>query len=102
MPRPLSDMLEEVSRSHFPYPPATPEDDDRWGPASVYALCYVQDGDYVVVDAGHPENGRYPLIDGWHEAWPDPKQCSQIASCFAEFLEGALRSKGRQFWLKRS
>ncbi|OJT18206.1 SMI1/KNR4 family protein [Archangium sp. Cb G35] len=158
MAMPMSDLLEDVSREHFPYPPATPEeieeferrvgwqldpdlrafylhcngaelfkqrpgcpyrilplseiirarvaiydeDDDQWGPASVYALCYVQDGDYVVVDVGHQENGRYPLVDGWHEAWPDPKQCGQIASSFSEFLEKALRSKGRQFWLKRA
>jgi hypothetical protein len=153
----MSRLLEEVSRDHFPYPPATPEeieqferrvgwrldpdlrafylhcngaelfkqrpgcpyrilplseiirarvaiydeDDDQWGPASVYALCYVQDGDYVVVDVRRQENGRYPLVDGWHEAWPDPKQCGQIASSFSEFLEEALRSKGRQFWLAR-
>ncbi len=68
------------------------EDDERWGPASVYALCYVQDGDYVVVDIGRQE--------GWHEAWPDPKQCGQIAGSFSEFLEQALRSNGRKFWLK--
>jgi hypothetical protein len=152
----MSRLLEEVSRHHFPYPPATSqeiaefeqrmgwcldvdlrafflhcngaelfkqrpgcpyrilplsemvrarvaiygEDDDRWGPASQYAVCYVQDGDYVVVDVGRPKNGLYPLIDGWHEAWPDPKQCALIASSFSEFLEAALQSKGRQFWLK--
>ena len=154
----MSRLLEEVSRHHFPSPPATPEqieaferkagwrldpelrafyahcdgaeliqqrpgcpyrilplseivrarvalfdeDDDSWGPASVHALCYVQDGDYVLVDVGGEENGRYPLVDGWHEAWPDPKQCGRIASSFAEFLEAALRSQGRPFWLKRA
>jgi len=158
MATPMSRLLEEVSRAHFPYPPATPEeieeferrvgwrldpelrafylhcngselfkqrpgcpyrllplseiirarvaiydeDDDQWGPASVYALCYVQDGDYVVVDVDRQENGRYPLVDGWHEAWPDPKQCGQVANSFSEFLEAALRSQGRQFWLKRA
>jgi hypothetical protein len=157
MPTLMSNLLEEVSRHHFPYPPASlkeveefeqrvgwpldpdlrafflhcngaelfkqrpgcpyrvlplseivrarvaiyGEDDERWGPESVYALCYVQDGDYVLVDVGHAENGRYSLMDGWHEAWPDPKQCGQIANSFAEFLEAALKSKGRQFWLKR-
>jgi hypothetical protein len=62
----------------------------------------VQDGDYVLVDVGRQENGRYPLLDGWHEAWPDPKQCGQVARSFSEFLEAALRSKGHQFWLKRA
>ena len=97
----MSSLLEEVSRDHFPYPPATPEeiaefeqrvgwrldpdlrafylhcngaelierlpdtpyrilplskivrarvaiygeDDGKWGPASMYTLCDVQDGD---------------------------------------------------------
>jgi hypothetical protein len=68
----------------------------------VYALCDVQDGNYVLVDVAHQEDGRYPLIDGDHEAWPDPAYCEQIASSFSEFLEAALRSKGRQFWLQRA
>jgi len=76
-------------------------DDDAHGPASMYALCDVQDGNYVLVDVAQQENNRYPLIDGDHEAWPDPAYCEQIASSFAEFLEETLRSKGRQFWLQR-
>jgi hypothetical protein len=74
-------------------------DDDAHGPASVYALCDVQDGNYVLVDVAHQENDRYPLIDGDHEAWPDPAYCEQITHSFSEFLEKALRSMGRQFWL---
>ncbi|PTL79194.1 SMI1/KNR4 family protein [Vitiosangium sp. GDMCC 1.1324] len=153
----MSRLLEEVSRDHFPYPPASPEelkafeqrvgwrldpdlrafylhcngaelikqrpdcpyrilplseivrarvairgeDEDKWGPASMYVLCYLQDGDYVILDVSRQDNDRYPLTDGWHEAWPDPKYCEQIASSFSEFLEEALRSKGRQYWLAR-
>lgn len=153
----MSHLLEEISRSHFPYPPATAEeinaferrlgwrldpdlrafylhcngaelikqrpdcpyrilplseiirarvairgeDDDKWGPASTYALCDLQDGDYVVVDVSRQETSRYPLMDGWHESWPDPKYCDQIANSFSEFLEEALRSEGRQYWLTR-
>jgi hypothetical protein len=78
------------------------EDDDQWGPASMYTLCDLQDGDYILVDVSQQENGRYPLIDGWHEAWPNPKHCKQIAHSFSEFLEGALRSGGSWFWLKRN
>jgi hypothetical protein len=151
-------LLEEVSRHHFPYPPATAEeieaferrmgwrldsdlrafylhcngaelferlpecpyrilplseltrarvaifgeDDDQYGPASVYALCDLQDGDYTLVDVSRQENGRSPLTDGWHEAWPNPKHCKQIARSFSEFLERALRSEGYQFWLKQN
>jgi hypothetical protein len=157
MPTLIHALLEEVSRDHFPYPPATParieaferragweldpdlrafylhcdgaelfkrlpnapyqilplaeivrarvamrgEDSDDWGPASMYAICDVQDGNYAVVDVGRQENGRYPLLDGYHEAWPDPEYCEQIASSFSEFLEKALRSKGRLFYLRQ-
>ena len=77
------------------------EDDDRYGPASMYTLCYLQDGDYVLVDSSRQENGCYPLIDGWHEGFPDPRYCPKIADSLSDFLEEALRSGGRQFWLKR-
>ncbi|HYO71787.1 MAG TPA: SMI1/KNR4 family protein [Archangium sp.] len=155
----MSRLLEEVSRDHFPYPPAKPEeieefeqrvgwrldpelrafylhcngaelferlpdapylllplsqivrarvailgkrnDDDEHGPASMYALCDVQDGNYILMDVSHQENGRYPIVDGYHEMFPNPDYCKQIASSFSEFLTGALRSKGRQFWLKQ-
>ncbi len=148
-------LLEEVTRDHFPYPPAAAEqieefeqqmgwrldpdlrafyihcngaellkqrpdcpyrilplseisrarvaiygrDEDRYGPASGYTLCYLQDTDYVVVDVSTQNNGCYPLFDGWHEAWPDPKHCRQIASCFSEFLEQVLRTRRPAYWL---
>jgi hypothetical protein len=157
MPTSLSSLLEEISRVHFPYPPATAEeieeferrvgwrldsdlrafylhcngaelfkrlpdapyqllplsevvrarvairraDDDQWGPASMYAICDMQDGNYVVVDVARQENGRYPLFDGDHETWPEPVYCEQIASSFSEFLGEALSSKGRSYWLTR-
>jgi hypothetical protein len=78
------------------------EDKDEDGPASMYAICDLQDGDYVLVDVGRQEDDRYPLMDGWHEAWPNPKHCKQISRSFEEFLEHALRSGGRFFWLKKS
>ena len=155
MTAPMSHLLEEVSRDHFPHPPATPEeieaferrvgwtldpdlrafylhcdgaelikrlpntpyrvlslekivrarvaiygeDDDQWGPASVYAICDVQDGNYVLVDLARQENGRHPLVDGYHEAWPDPKYCGPVASSFSEFLEQVLRTRRNLYWL---
>lgn len=152
----ITSLLEEVTRNHFPYPPATPaqieefeqrsswtldpdlrafylhcngaeffkrlpdapyqvlplaeivrarvamrgEDSDKWGPPSMYAICDVQDGNYVVADVRRQVNGRYPLINGYHEAWPDPEYCDQIASSFSEFLEKVLRSKGHVFYLQ--
>jgi hypothetical protein len=158
MATPMSSLLEEVSREHFPYPPAAPEeidaferrvgwkldpdlrafylrcngaeliqrlrappyrvlplhklvrarvaiygeDDDKWGPASVYALCDVQDGNYVLVDVARQENGRYPLFDGDHETWPDPAYCKQVASSFSEFLEQVLRTRRSLYWLGES
>lgn len=75
-------------------------DEDRLGPATQYALCDVQDGDYVVMDVGRQENSRYPIIDCDHESWPDPEYCRQIARSFSGFLERALCSEGRLFYLQ--
>jgi hypothetical protein len=154
MATPMSSLLEEVSRDHFPRPPATHEamesfeqrvgwkldpdlrafylhcdgasliqrmdspyqilpladivrarvairgqDDDSRGPASMYALCYVRDGNYVVLDVSRQVNGRYPLIDGDHESWPDPYYCGPVAESFSEFLEQALRTRRSLYWL---
>ncbi|MGZ3460626.1 MAG: SMI1/KNR4 family protein [Archangium sp.] len=75
------------------------EDDDQWGPPSIYAICDVQDGDYVMVDVSRQVDGRYPLLDGWKEAWRNKEYTWPLASSFSEFLAKALRSNGRQFWL---
>jgi hypothetical protein len=155
MTTPMSNLLEEVSRHHFPYPPSTlkeieafeqrvgwqldsdlrafylhcngaelierlpdtpyrilplskivrartaiyGEDNDRWGPPSMYTLCDVQDGDFVLIDVSRQENGRYPLMDGYHEAWPDPEYCGPIANSFAEFLEAAMLARRPVYWL---
>jgi hypothetical protein len=150
----MSRLLEEVSRDHFPKPPASPEeleeferrmgwrldpdlrafylhcngaallqwpdspyeilplseiararvairreDTDEWGSASLYALCYVRDGNYVVLDVSRQVDGRYPLMDGCHETWPDPEYCGPVASSFSEFLEQVLRTRRSLYWL---
>lgn len=76
------------------------KDDDSRGPASWYALCDVQDGNYVLVDVSWQQDGRYPILDGFHEMFPNPEYCRQIAGSFAEFLEGALRSRQPAYWLR--
>lgn len=156
MPAPMSALLEEISREHFPYPPATPaqieafeqrvgwrldpdlrafylhcdgaelieplpecpyrilplaeikrarvairgKDEDSRGPASMYAICDVQDGNYILIDVSRQEHGRYPIRDGDHETWPNLEYCRQFADSFAEFLEGALRSRSPGYWLR--
>lgn len=76
------------------------EDSDEWGPASWYALGDMGDGDRILVDVRHTQTGRYAIIDGWHEGFPDPAHCPQVAASFSEFLEKALRSGGAKFWLE--
>jgi cell wall assembly regulator SMI1 len=157
MARPMTELLEEVSREHFPSPPATAaeiaefeervgwrldselrafylhcngaelikrgpdcpyrilplskivrarvaifgRDEDKHGPASVYAICNVQDGDHVVIDVRQQVDGRYPLSDAWHEAWPDPSYSEKIEDSFSDFLEAALRARRPSYWMKR-
>ncbi|RYZ37388.1 MAG: SMI1/KNR4 family protein [Myxococcaceae bacterium] len=75
------------------------EDSDTYGAASWYTLLYLQDGDYVLVDVAQQVDGRYPMLDAFHETYPEVKQ---IASSFSEFLEKALASGDDFFWLNGS
>ncbi|NBD08231.1 MULTISPECIES: SMI1/KNR4 family protein [Corallococcus] len=75
-------------------------DTDAAGPASWYAVCQLQDSNYVLLDVGQQFDGRYPLRDGYREGFPDPYYCPVIAHSFAEFLAGALAAAGRSYWLK--
>jgi cell wall assembly regulator SMI1 len=77
-------------------------DDDEHGPASWFDICRVHDGNCIVIDVAEPHEGYYPIIDGFHEAYGDPVECRQIADRFSDFLERALTSQGRQFWLYES
>ncbi|RKH39708.1 SMI1/KNR4 family protein [Corallococcus interemptor] len=72
-------------------------DQESAGPASHFTLVDMQDTDFVIVDVARRENDRYPLLDAFHETYPD--ETPLIASSFGEFLEKALRSGGRPFWL---
>ncbi|MCP3102734.1 SMI1/KNR4 family protein [Myxococcus sp. K15C18031901] len=76
------------------------DDTDKAGPRDWYAICEVRESNYILLDVSHQENGRHPIRDGYREMFPAPDHCPRIAASFAEFLSGALRSKGRWFWLQ--
>jgi hypothetical protein len=76
-----------------------PRDEDTFGPSSWYTLVDLQDSDYVIIDAAHTVDGRYPLLDAYHETFPDGVR--PIAASFSEFLENALNSGDEFFWLTK-
>jgi hypothetical protein len=147
-------LVAEISRHHFPNPPATPEeieafeqaagwrldtdlrafylhcngavlfqqpnspcrlrplsqlrrarvdmrdsDTDAWGPASWYVIGDLTESDRLIVDVESLQNGRYPVIDGFHEGMLGTDDCKRITNSFSEFLERFLSSGGRKFWL---
>jgi hypothetical protein len=55
----------------------------------------------VGINVSPQVDGRYPLSDAWHEAWPDPDYGEKIEDSFGEFLEEALRTRRPSYWLKR-
>jgi hypothetical protein len=73
------------------------QDDDSAGPSSWYTLVDCQDTDYVLLDVARQDHGRYPLLDAYHGTYP---QARQIAASFSEFIEAALNSHNRFFWLR--
>ncbi len=75
------------------------DDSDEAGPASWYALCRVRDSNFILLDVSEQHDGRYPLRDGYNEAFPEPDYCPKIAASFRDFLKGALDSKEQWFWL---
>lgn len=75
------------------------EDSDEWGPASWYVIADLHESDCAIVDVSASQHGCYPIIDGFHEADLGSADCRRIADSFAEFLEKALSSGGRKFWL---
>ncbi|WP_395825532.1 SMI1/KNR4 family protein [Archangium minus] len=66
-----------------------------------YVVCDTGDGDYVALDTSTTENGYYPLLDCFHETFMESGSNKRIAHSFSDFLERALRSGGRLYWLKR-
>jgi len=81
----------EISGSRAWRPSGQPRPLARWQPGGSQQRLSRGAGHY-----------RYPIFDGYHEAWPAPEYCEQIAHSFSEFLEKALRGKGRLFYLQQS
>ncbi|MBN8232290.1 SMI1/KNR4 family protein [Corallococcus macrosporus] len=71
--------------------------DDADGSPWHFTLVDMQDTNFVILDVAAAENGSYPMLDAFHETYPD--EAPRIASSFEEFLEKALRSGNRSFWL---
>lgn len=74
-------------------------DTDEWGPPSWYVIADLPDSDRIIINVSEPHNGRYPIIDGFHEAMLVPEECKRIADSFSQFLEQMLRHQGQAFWL---
>lgn len=158
MPMSIDRFVEAIRRSHFPNPPASPEqlqhfekrvgwrldeelrafylrcngaalfrrpdspyrllslseivrarvalsggnaDSDAYGPASWFVLCSVQDGDYAAIDVSRTGDDLHPLFDCSRDSWPGAPGGAKIAWSFSDFLERALDSEGRVYWLDR-
>lgn len=158
MPLSIDRFIEAIRRSHFPNPPASPEqlerfekrvgwsldeelrafylrangaalfrrpdspyrllslpeivrarvalfgsagDEDAYGPASWFVLCSVQDGDYAAIDVSPTSQDLHPVFECSRDSRPGSPGSTRIAWSFSDFLERALDSDGRVYWLAR-
>ncbi|RKH55908.1 SMI1/KNR4 family protein [Corallococcus aberystwythensis] len=88
--------LDEIRRARAAIRGSEREED---GPPNWYTVLYLQDGDYIIADVSRTQDGRFPLLDAFHETFPDPAETRQVAASFGEFLEKALASGDDFFWL---
>jgi hypothetical protein len=72
-------------------------DENEFGPATILAICDVEDGNYVGIDISKSQHGYFTILDLFHETFP--KEAEWIADSFGEFLHGALHNDGRHFWI---
>lgn len=64
-----------------------------------FAMCDVRDGNYVALNLGQAHQAECPVIDCFHETFPNKVYCTVISRSFSEFVSNALNSEGRLFWL---
>jgi hypothetical protein len=72
-------------------------DDDSRGPPCIFAICDVEDGNYIGIDTSRLNDGCYPVVDLFHETFPQVTK--PIADSFGQFLRLALGSDGCHFWI---
>jgi hypothetical protein len=73
------------------------QDDDTMGSPAWWTLVDLGDDDYSILDVSRQEDGRYPILDAYHESYP--KQVVQIAPSFRTWLDRTLRSGNQLWWL---
>ncbi len=61
-----------------------------------YSVCDIQDGNYIAADLASVNGDHCRMLDCFHE---DLAPAKIIALSLTEFLDKALKSEGRQFWL---
>ena len=92
--------LSEIVRARVAFFGST-GDSDAYGSASWFVLCSVQDGDYAAIDVSRTSNGLHPVFDCSADSKPGSPDSTRIAWSLSDFLERALDSDGRIYWLAR-
>jgi hypothetical protein len=75
------------------------DESEDWCPGSWYAFCDMNDGDFAGLDLSSVQGNAVNVLDLNHD---EIGRCTIIARSFTEFLERALRSSGRSYWLDKS
>jgi hypothetical protein len=73
-------------------------DSEEAGPSSWYALCDVQDGNYIAVDLESEQQGGFNYIDCFHETFALPGESRIIARSFTELLKRMLQGGSEQLF----
>jgi cell wall assembly regulator SMI1 len=76
------------------------EDKDQAAPPAWYALCDVQDGNYIGLDFESVSDSSCNIIDCCHESFGSSGDSTVIAKSFTKFLEQFLNAQGEAFWLE--
>lgn len=68
-------------------------------PANWFAICDVQDSNYVAIEVDDRSGRVKSVRDCFHESFPSKRRCRVIANTFADFLRFALEGGDRLYWL---
>lgn len=67
--------------------------------SGLIAFCDVRDGNYVAASMRDCAGDECPMVDCFHETFPDADYMETISMSFSEFLSRTLASGGELFWL---